>query len=281
MQEKLKYDIFSLNVRGIRDQSKRRSIFSYLKDQKAKFYFLQETFSEPSDKTIWKNEWGGDMFFSHGTNHSGGVCILLHPTMTFQMEYSFRNNTGRIVLITILLNSMKLSLCNISAPNNQTDQLEFLQELNNCIMDKSELSALIVGGHWNCALTNKDKMGGTTWKPTVYGNVILATLYAFDLVDIQRLRHPRLKKYTYESKALKVRSRIDFFLVAKLNLTRYVKKSEIHPSIAPDHFAIYLLLPWTSKTPRGPGLWKFNNTLLGDVDYVTKIHETYSRARAF
>ena len=135
--------------------------------------------------------------------------------MTFQMEYSFRNNTGRIVLITILLNSMKLSLCNIYAPNNQTNQLEFLQELDNCIMDKSELSSLIVGGDWNSALTNKDKMGGTTWKPTVYGNLILATMDAFDLVDIQRLRHPRLKKYTYESKALKVRSRIDFFLVAK------------------------------------------------------------------
>lgn len=168
-------------------------------------------------------------FFSHGTNHSGGVCILLHPTMTFQMEYLFRNNTGRIVLITILLNSMKLSLCNIYAPNNQTYQLEFLQELNNCIMDKSELSSLIVGGDWNCALTNRDKMGGTTWKPTVYGNLILATTDAFDLIDIHRLRHPRLKQYTYESKALKVRSRIDIFLVAE-NLTRYVKKSE-NPSL--------------------------------------------------
>ena len=85
-------------------------------------------------------------FFSHGTNHSRGVCILLHPTTTFQMEYSFHNNTGRIVLITIPLNSMKLSLCNIYAPNNQTDQLEFLQELNNCLLDKSELPSLIVGG---------------------------------------------------------------------------------------------------------------------------------------
>jgi len=63
MQEKLKHDIFSLNVRGIRDQLKRRSIFSYLKDQKAKFYFLQETYSETNDEIIWKNEWGGEMFF--------------------------------------------------------------------------------------------------------------------------------------------------------------------------------------------------------------------------
>ena len=247
MQEKLKYDIFSLNVRGIRDQSK--CIFSYLKDQKAKFLFSTRNILGTER---WNNlEWGGDMFFSPWNHHSRGVYILLHPTMTFQMEYLFRNNTGRIMLITILLNSM-----NIYAPNNQTDQLEFLQELNNCIMDKSELSSLIVGGDWNCALKNKDKMGGTTWKPTVYGNLILATVDAFDLVDIQRFRHPRLKKYAYESKALKARSRIDFFSMAK-NPTRYVKKSEIHPSIASDHFAIYLLLSWTSENSRGQGLWKY------------------------
>ena len=47
-------------------------------------------------------------FFSHGTNHSRGVCILLHPTTTFQMEYSFHNNTGRIVLITILYYSQNV-----------------------------------------------------------------------------------------------------------------------------------------------------------------------------
>ena len=33
-----------------------------------------------------------------------------------------------------------LSLCNIYAPNNQAEQPKFLQELNNCLIDKSELT---------------------------------------------------------------------------------------------------------------------------------------------
>ena len=57
-----KYDILSLNVRGIRDQAKRRSIFLYHKDHNSKIYFLQETYSEPEDEIIWKNEWGGEIF---------------------------------------------------------------------------------------------------------------------------------------------------------------------------------------------------------------------------
>lgn len=279
-QEKAKYDILSLNVRGIRDQAKRRSIFLYLKDHNSKIYFLQETYSQPEDEIIWKNEWGGDIFFSHGSRHSKGVCILLHPTVQNKIDYSFSDKAGRIVLITCVLNSLKLSLVNIYAPNSQSEQLDFLQNLNNCLIDKSEISTLIVGGDWNCTLSKIDKIGGTIWKPTNYRNLILTTMDAFDLVDIQRLRHPRLRKYSYESKVLKLKSRIDFFLVAK-NLTQHVKKSEIYPSIAPDHRAIYISLSWTTEKSRGPGLWKFNNTLLKDEHYVSKIRETYSRTRAF
>lgn len=280
MQEKAKYDILSLNVRGIRDQAKRRSIFLYLKDHNSKIYFLQETYSQPEDEIIWKNEWGGEIFFSHGSRHSKGVCILLHPTVQNKIDYSFSDKAGRIVLITCVLNSLKLSLVNIYAPNSQSEQLDFLQNLNNCLIDKSEISTLIVGGDWNCTLSKIDKIGGTIWKPTNYRNLILTTMDAFDLVDIQRLRHPRLRKYSYESKVLKLKSRIDFFLVAK-NLTQHVKKSEIYPSIAPDHRAIYISLSWTTEKSRGPGLWKFNNTLLKDEHYVSKIRETYSRTRAF
>lgn len=105
-----KFDVLSLNVRGIRDQIKRRSIFSYLKNQKANIYFLQETYSERADEKIWTNEWGGELFFSHGTTHSKGVCILINPFTQPKIDYYYANDSGRIVLITITLNGQKLSL---------------------------------------------------------------------------------------------------------------------------------------------------------------------------
>ena len=78
--------IVSLNVRGIREPTKRRSIFSYLKDQKASFYFLQETYSERSDENVWRNECGGEVFFSHGSKHSRGVCILVDPSTKIKVD---------------------------------------------------------------------------------------------------------------------------------------------------------------------------------------------------
>ena len=121
--------VISLNVRGIRDQTKRRSIFTYLKDQKASIYFLQETYPELNDETIWQNEWGGEMYFSHGSRHSKGTCILIDPSINHRVDCSFSDKTGRITLITVNINGLKMSFCNIYAPNNPSEQLEFIQEL--------------------------------------------------------------------------------------------------------------------------------------------------------
>ena len=59
------------------------------------------------------------------------------------------------------------------------------------------------------------------------------------------------------------------------NLTQFVKKSEIYPAIAPEPKAIYISLSLSNETPRGRGLWKFNNSLLNNEDYVNKICKTY------
>ena len=131
--------------------------------------------------------------------------------MRDKVEFFFTDKLGRIVLITIVLNSLKLTFCNIYAPNNQTEQLQFLQELNNCLIDKAKLTTLIVGDDWNCTLSRSDKVGGKPWKATNYRNLVMTTMDIFDLIDIQRVKYPKLRKYSYVSKALKMKSRIDLF----------------------------------------------------------------------
>ena len=125
-----------------------------------------------------------------------------------------------------------------------------MQELYNCIIDKTELTSLIVGGDWNCTLSKKDKIGGALWRPS-------------DLVDIQRARHPKLRKFTYESKYLRSTS---FSL----------RKTSHYPAIAPDYDAIFISLSLPNQCPRGPGFWKFNNTLLNDEQYVSTVRDTYT-----
>ena len=94
-----------------------------------------------------------------------------------------------------------------------------------------------------------------------------------DLIDIFRKLKPHIKSFSYESKFLKVKSRLDYFLIAK-HLTQHVHNVETKLATTPDHKAIKLSLK-LSQVIRGPGLWKFNNSLLKDKNYLTLITESY------
>ena len=256
MSESIELKLLSLNVRGLRNQRKRRSTFAYLKDQNCAVYLLQETFSQPQDELICKTEWRGEIFFSHVSNHQNGVFILLNLLFDIKIENSWGDQDGRIVLINAYFKAFKFSLCNIYAPNNPALQELFIESLGEILISKAEVSNLIVGGDWNVTLGAIDKKGGIQWKPTPYRNLVVGLMNELNLDDILRTKNPDKKCFTYESKALKIKSRIDFFLIAK-PLTIRTKTADIRTAIAPDHKAIRLSLQTDSKK-KGPGLWKFN-----------------------
>ena len=203
-----KCSVISLNVRGLGDTVKSRSIFTYLKDPGGQFLFFTRNVS---DEAVWRNEWEGKIYFSHGTSHSKGVCILINRTVKEKVTFTSSDADGRIILINLTYNGVKLSFSNTNAPNDHTQQVNFIPELNCLLIDKSEITTLIVGGDWNCTLSKKDKKGGSPWRPTVYWNLVNITMDTLDLVDIQRTRYPNVNKFSYRSKTLGVKSRIDFF----------------------------------------------------------------------
>ena len=168
-----------------------------------------------------------------------------------------------------------LSLCNIYAPNHSSWTTGILTRAKQLPYRQSRTDYSDRGWGWNCTLSKNDKMGGKPWKATDYRNLVLTTMDILDLVDIQRERQPKLGKYTYSQiKGSKSKIQNRLFLVAK-NLTQFVQKSEIYPSTAPDRKAIYISSSLSDETPRGRGLWKFNNSLLNNEHYVNNIGEIY------
>ena len=53
-----------------------------------------------------------------------------------------------------------------------------------------------------------------------------------------------------------------------------IEKSDIVPSINSDHSAIVSHLNGIAKQRDGPSFWKFNGSLVNDVNYVTLINES-------
>ena len=102
---------------------------------------------------------------------------------------------------------------------------------------------------------------------------LVSLMYGIGLIDAFRKSNPNVRSFSYESKSLKVSSRIDFFLVSE-SIIKWVVKTNTKASNAPDHKAIVLDLNILNEK-RGPGLWKFNNSLVEDNEYIGLIKENY------
>ena len=266
--------ILSLNVRGLRDDRKRREIFHWLKDKhngKKSFVLLQETHSQISDEDRWRSEWGSHIEYNHGSNNSRGVAILFPLKTETNVLTTKSDPNGRTLLIEVECCDITLKLYNLYAPtqDNKNEQSAFF---NNVIsdMESNETQNMIVAGDLNMYFDiDKDKY------PSIGSENIITKSFTNDLdrlnyIDIWRIKHPLDQRYTWRRHFPLQQSRLDYFLIP-VELAYCVETVDIKPSIKTDHSLLQLKLNIIKKSHRGPGLWKFNDSLLKDIQYVTEI----------
>ena len=157
-------NFLSLNVRGLRNREKRRAIFSYLKKlEKASVYLLQETFSNPNDEKIWSAEWGGQVFYSHGSDHSKGVCILIKPNSPYHAEIVELDIYGRFIILCLKTpGEISPNVVNVYAPTDLREQIDFINSFSKKMISLTDTSNLVIAGDWNTTLNALDKQGGLT-----------------------------------------------------------------------------------------------------------------------
>lgn len=265
----LSHSMLSLNVRGVREPKKRREIFRWIKrfhNGANNITFLQETHSTENDEKEWKSEWGSNIIFSHGTSNSKGVAILLPINFNFTIENSKINNDGRKIVMNITHEENDYCLINIYAPTQdlENDQFQFFQDLNVDIENNLD-KKLIVGGDFNLPLENIDKSNNLVNKSKAKTQ-LQQTMALYDIMDIWRVQNPGVKRYTWRRSRPITQSRLDYWLIGA-DLCYDVSKCDIMPSIKTDHSLITLKLIQTPDNARGKGLWKFNASLLCDLDY--------------
>ena len=86
--------------------------------------FLQETYSTSKLENVWRAEWGGMIYFNHGSKHSRGTTILFDCNLQVTEHNEIRSDDGRILIVEVDIDNEQLALVNINAPNK-------LQELQN------------------------------------------------------------------------------------------------------------------------------------------------------
>lgn len=262
----------SLNVRSINQTHKRRQLFRWLHNNKFDITFLQETYSTKSIETVWKSEWGGDVYYSHGTNHSRGTMILFNPKLPIHVDDIIADENGRFLLLKVTVYDTEIQLCNIYSPNNNSDQKVFYSNLLNILKHHSD-HKIIVGGDFNCALTPCDKIGGSDVnKKNNVISEIRNLCSSLKLIDVWRCQHPNQQQFTWRDKTFKVQCRLDYWMISE-DLKPLALDTNIKNSTLTDHSAVTLTIQSQDYVRRGPGFWKINNSLLKDNTFIEQLSD--------
>ena len=114
--------IITQNVRGLKNKVKRRGSFAQLKS-KAEIICIQETHVEPHLEKEWELDFGGHIWWSHGSNDARGVAIMVKRNTEINVLNFRKDDQGRIIIIQYEEMGEKFILVNLYAPNE--DKPEF------------------------------------------------------------------------------------------------------------------------------------------------------------
>ena len=90
------------------------------------FVMIQETHSTRTKEQLWKYQWRGAMFFSHGTSDSRGVLVAFKNELEHKiLSPVVADSSGRYVILHIEIQGSPYVILNYYAPNVENEQLSF------------------------------------------------------------------------------------------------------------------------------------------------------------
>lgn len=104
---------------------------------------------------------------------------------------------------------------------------------------------------------------------TAFANEILSD--EFNLLDCWRILNPDLKRYTWRQSNPIRQSIIDYWLISR-SMFNMIDDCDIQPSYKSVRSLITLDIKVGTETEQGPGMLKFNMSMLKYVDYVQKVN---------
>ena len=244
--------LLTINSRGF-DSAKEKLIFDSFFD----VCFIQEVqISDPVFFQSLSRRWSGHLFWSPAIGRQGGVITLLSDNFNCNVLSWRRDSSGRVITLLLDFNGVKCNLINIYAPTNLTDRKTFFENIHHFFLPDD---FTILGGDFNCYERDLDKFGG---------NVSLAQYLtdfrsSLHFIDAWRKLHPRSRDVSWFNSNFSVGSRLDKFFVSR-NLRNNIISSSIFPCCLSDHDFVNLHVRFDNIIHRGPGLWKFNSSLLQD-----------------
>ena len=134
-----KINFISNNVKGLQSTNKILKLIKYFKDKVVSngFLFLQETYSTVIDEIKWKDDFKGEVFYSHGKSNSCGFLICFIGSKRLFIRNKLPDKDDPILNLDIDIDDENFILINLYNPNTEAEQLKTLSKL----MDANQVTS--------------------------------------------------------------------------------------------------------------------------------------------
>lgn len=199
------------------------------------------------------------------------------PLSSAAIKEVIRDPEGRYILLQATFGDWPVTLVNVYAPtaDHPDCQISFLEELEKLLQD-ADSPNIMMGGDFNCCIDpgadRFSRLDGPDVAPPVSsraGDRLKTFAEELSLSDVWRLQHPDVRQFTFRRSAYA--SLLDLWLISE-HLTELVRESAIRTAPLSDHNAMSLSIQ-AIPTVRGPGIWRFDNSLLLNKDFVSTMIE--------
>lgn len=274
------YNLLSLNVNGLNDRLKRTALIDWLNCMKADIVCLQETHAA-SHAVIrgWFRLSNFLVVSSSVSNKKCGTAILVHKR--FKINHIRKDEVGRFSSVEVELDASKLCFCSLYAPNKNPARNTFFASLPDYI-DLAVPTFLC--GDFNCVLDpdvdrrRHPSYTGVNAKESVAA--LQSLLSATQTFPVWRSRNPHERAFSWDHGSGSFSSRIDM-IWAPLVFAQNIDDCQYYTSFFSDHRYLLMDFHVGDVFARGPGVWKFNVSLLDQPNYrsLVKSFWTFWRTR--
>lgn len=297
----------SLNVNGLRDAGKRRSLFAALLSGPWRVIVLVETHSaDDLEVSRWVQEgagpgmpWQGLGFWSHGAARCQGVAVLVHHACVVDMlgwrPSVAHSDSGRVLAVAWTPPSTSpptapLTIMGVYAPVLPGERRAFLGPAGPLAAGLAAASGasavLMVGGDFNCVPDARDVFGdaGPRGGGRMVGSMELnSSMAAHGLVDAWRHHNAALHEFTHiaaHGGGMASGGRIDMcFVPAHLVARGWLASCKhLHGRLPGDHAAVEARLRDPEAPPEGPAMWRFPVHLLQAPGFVDSLRAAVQQA---
>ena len=270
--------VLTLNVNGLRDAKKRRTLFEGLRRGSWHVVLLQETHHEGDvEGKAWTAQgrgpglpWDGTGFWREGSSQSCGVAVLIARNAPItEVELVECSSAGRLLRVDCEYCGEQLSFISVYAPVEQSRRAAFfLDELRPLLPQDRKC---VIGGDFNCVASDMDQVGPLSEGRTHgYASGLQVVQADADLLDIWRVLHPADRAFTHQARNGRgaTAARLDRFLASAPLVDWTARCRVLQGSQLPgDHVPVELCLQPPRVAVMGRGAWVWPLELVGNKEY--------------